>query len=115
MEQPHEMTTLSSILERLRVKKMDTEFRWEENGFSTVKGKVYQPEDLVIIKVFRFEENTDPSDMSVLYIIEANNGLIGYSLDAYGVYSNHDDEEGYSNFIRRIPVKDHEGQLLFEV
>jgi len=58
---------------------------------------------------------SDPSDMSILYLIKANDGFIGYSLDAYGVYSNHDDEEGYDNFIRKIPVKDNEEQLTFEL
>jgi hypothetical protein len=115
MEQPHEMTTLTRIMEKLRLKKMDTEFRWVPEGFTTVKGKVYQPHDLVIIKVFRFEEITNPSDMCILYVIEANDGLIGYSLDAYGVYSNHDDEAGYDNFIRLIPEKDHVGQLQFQL
>jgi hypothetical protein len=42
-------------------------------------------------------------------------GLTGYSLDAYGTYSNHDDEKGYDNFIRMIPEKDHDTQLLFEL
>ena len=77
--------------------------------------KIYQPEDLVILKAYRFEGVSDPSDMSILYLIRANDGLIGYSLDAYGVYSNHDDEEGYDNFIRQIPVKNNEEQLLFEL
>jgi hypothetical protein len=115
MEMPHAMTTLSHIMEKLRLQKKDNEFRWCKEGFTMNKGKVYQPEDLEIIKIYRFEENTDPSDMSILYIIQANDGLIGYSLDAYGVYSNHEDEAGYDNFIRQIPVAHHEDQLLFEL
>ena len=48
----------------------------------------------------------DRSDTSILYVIEVkNSGFIGYSIDAYGEYSNHDDEEGYDNFIRMIPEK----------
>ena len=53
--------------------------------------------------------------ISILYLIKSADGFIGYSLDAYGVYSNHDDEEGYDNFIRKIHVKDNEDQLLFEL
>jgi hypothetical protein len=115
MEIPHQMTTLTEVLEKLRQKKFDNEFRWEEKGFNAGKGKIYRPEDLEIIKVYRFEEITNPSDMCVVYLIEAKDGLIGYSLDAYGVYSNHDDEEGYDNFIRQIPERNHESQLLFEL
>lgn len=115
MEIPHEMTTLSYILEKLRKKNWDTEFRWVPEGFSAGKGKIYKPEELEIIKIYRFEEITNPSDMCILYIIEAKDGLIGYSLDAYGVYSNHEDEAGYDNFIRMIPERGHEMQLSFEL
>ncbi len=65
--------------------------------------------------MFRFEGDSDPSDSSVLYIIEAKDGLIGYSIDAYGIYSNHDDEEGYDNFIRKIALEDREEQLSFDI
>ena len=111
----NEMTTLSSILEKLRLKKMDNEFRWTSEGFTANKGKVYQPEELTIIKTYRFEGDSDPGESSILYLIEANDGLIGYSLDAYGMYSNHDDEEGYDNFIRKIHVENRDDQLIFEL
>ena len=114
MPQKDEMNTLSQIMNKLTVKGYDKEFRWTKEGFA-VDDKVYQPEDLTILKTYRFEGVSDPSDMSILYLIKANDGLIGYSLDAYGVYSNHDDEEGYDNFIRQIPIKDNEEQLLFEL
>jgi hypothetical protein len=110
-----QMTTLSSILERLRVKKIDNEFRWTAEGFTAGKGKVYQPDELAIIKTYRFEGESDPSDMEILYIIEAKDGLIGYSIDAYGMYSNHEHEEGYDNFIRQIPVTNRDEQLIFEI
>jgi len=115
METMHVMTTLTSVMEKLRKKGLDTEFRWTSNGFNAGKGKDYQPSELEIIKVYRFEENTDPSDMCILYLIEAKDGLTGYSLDAYGTYSNHDDEEGYDNFIRMIPERGHEQQISFEL
>lgn len=111
----NEMTTLSTVLEKLRLKKMDHEFRWTNDGFTAGKGKSYQPENLTIIKTYRFEGDSDPSESSILYLIEANDGLIGYSLDAYGMYSNHDDEEGYDNFIRQLQVENRDDQLIFEL
>src|SRR5919112_5990251 len=115
MEKEDEMTTLSSVLERLRQKKMDNEFRWTPQGFTAGKGKFYKPEDLKIIKIYRFEGDSNPDDASVLYIIEDKAGLKGYSIDAYGLYSNHEDEEGYDNFIRLIDVEDRKEQLIFEI
>lgn len=115
MFKPGEMTSLSSILEKLRQKNLDNEFRWTDKGFSAGKNKSYAPEDLKIIKTYRFEGDSDPSDSSIIYLLEANDGLIGYSIDAYGMYSTHDNEEGYDNFIRKIPVEEREEQLIFEV
>ena len=115
MFKPSEMTSSSIVLEKLRLKKMDSEFRWTEKGFTAGKNKYYQPEDLKIVKTYRFEGDSDPADMSIIYLIEANDGLIGYSMDAYGVYTSHGDEEGYDNFIRQIPVEDRDEQLIFEV
>jgi hypothetical protein len=100
-----DMTTLATVMEQLRLKKQDHEFRWTKEGFTAGKGKIYQPQDLKIIKTYRFEGESDPSDSSILYVIEANDQLLGYSLDAYGLYSNHEGEEGYDNFIRRIQVQ----------
>ncbi len=108
-----DMTTLSTVLEKLRVKKRDNEFRMLENGFGASSGKTYQPEDLKILRTYRFEGASDPSDSSVLYVLEANDGLIGYSIDAYGVYSNHDDD-GYDEFIRQIPIQEVDEQTIFE-
>ncbi|HMF73095.1 MAG TPA: hypothetical protein VK616_16565 [Flavitalea sp.] len=110
-----QMTTVTSVLEKLRLKKMDNEFRLENGKFQAGRGKSYSTDELTIIKTFRFEGESDPSDSSIIYIIEANDGLIGYSMDAYGVYSNHDEEEGYDNFIRQIKVENRDDQLIFEI
>ena len=110
-----DMTTLSTVMENLRLRKADNEFRWTPEGFTAGKGKNYQPNELAILKTYRFEGESNPSDSSILYVIEANDNLIGYSLDAYGMYSNHDGEEGYDNFIRKIPMRDHGEQILEDI
>jgi hypothetical protein len=110
---PGEMSTVSSVLEKLRIKKRDKEFRMTPEGFSVGTGKTYKPEDLKIVRTYRFEGESDPSDSSIIYLIEANDGLTGYSMDAYGVYSDHDDD-GYDDFIRKIPVEERDEQLIFQ-
>ena len=107
------MTTLSSVLEKLRIRKQDNEFQISEEGFNSPAGKLYQPDELKIIRTYRFEGDSDPSDSSILYLIEANDGLIGYSIDAYGAYSNHDDD-WYDDFVRKIPVFEREEQEIFK-
>lgn len=110
---PDTMTTSSEMLSKLRAKHMDNEFRWTPKGFTTNNGSTYKPGDLEIVRIFRFEGISDPSDMEILYILKTNDGIYGYSLDAYGAYSSHDSEFGYNNFIRQIPQAGHEEQILF--
>lgn len=111
--QENTMTTVSSILEKLRVKKFDNEFTMAPEGFTAGNNKFYNPEDLKIIRTYRFEGESDPSDSAIIYLIEANDGLIGYSLDAYGVYSDHGDD-GYDDFIRKISVDERDEQQIFQ-
>jgi hypothetical protein len=112
---PQYMTSSSEVLENLRRKKMDNEFRWTPEGFRAGKGRTYQPDEMEIIKIFRFEGASDPSDSEILYLIETNDGFIGYSMNSYGAGSSHADEEGYDNFIRQVPNRGHGDQLLFEL
>src|SRR6218665_315785 len=112
MTEKVEMTTLSQVLEKLRQNKIDNEFRMKDGAFTAGKGKSYTPDELTIRKTYRFEGESNPSDSSIIYIIEANDGLIGYSIDSYGVYSNHEEEDGYDNFIRQVKIAERDEQLL---
>jgi hypothetical protein len=113
MIKPGEMATLSQVIEKLRLKRQDNEFLLTDKGFSIGNGKFYQPQDLKIIRTYRFEGESDPSDSSILYVIEANDGTLGYSIDSYGAFSNHDDVN-YDAFILKIPVEERDEQLLFQ-
>jgi len=110
-DQKTEMTTLSAILEKLRIKKIDNEFQITPQGFTAGNSKFYQPEDLKITRTYRFEGESNPDDNAAIYVIEANDGLVGYSIDAYGVYSDHDAD--YDDFLRKIPVEEKEEDLVF--
>lgn len=110
---PETMITSSEALERLRQKNMANEFRWTTRGFAAPNGKIYRPEQLEILRTLRFEGESNPSDTEILYIIKAEDGFMGYSLDAYGAYSSHDNEVGYDNFIRQISEAGHNEQLRF--
>ena len=90
MELPNLMTTLSYVLSKLNAKGIDKDFKWTTSGFTLNGINFYRPAELMIIKVFRFEELKDPGDQSILFLIEANDGSMGYILDAYDPYSNHD-------------------------
>ena len=82
---PAEMTTLTEVLEKLRQRHLDHEFIMDEKGFTPGNGKYYNPEDLTILRTYRFEGASDPGDSSIVYIVQTNDGLTGYCMDAYGV------------------------------
>jgi hypothetical protein len=108
---PSQMTTLTAILEKLRLRKQDNEFKMTKEGLTAGKGKYYKPEELTIIKTYRFEGESDPADSTILYVIEGNDGMIGYSIDVYGANSNKD--EKYDEFIRQVKMEDRDEQILF--
>lgn len=115
MEQPIEMNTLSQILEKLRQKGLDNEIKMTDHGKMQGVGlnKIYNPEDLTIIKTYRFEGDSDPADNSVLYLLEDKDGNIGYIMDAYGMYSSHEND-GFDDFLKKIPTADRDLQELFK-
>ena len=113
MDQKTPMSTVTAVLEKLRIKNFDKEFCMTPEGFTPGNKKYYKPEDLKIIRTYRFEGESDPSDSSIIYVFEANDGLIGYSIDAYGVYSDHGND-GFDDFIRKIPVEERDEQQIFK-
>jgi len=109
-----DMETLSQALERLRIKGYDHEFSWKD-GHLNALGKNYEADQLTIIKTFRFEGESNPDDSSILYILKSSDGTIGYSIDSYGIYADHEDGGDYDNFMRRVRMDNREGQLLIQL
>jgi hypothetical protein len=70
---------------------------------STSTGEVFHPDDVKILKHYRFEGTSDPADMSIIYGVETNSGLKGTVVNAFGTYSDQDlgdfmkDVEEYEN------------------
>ncbi|MBC6991815.1 MULTISPECIES: hypothetical protein [Hymenobacter] len=58
----------------------------------------YGPEDVTIVDFYRFEGESDPDDMSILYAIEASDGVKGTISTAYGVYADTETDE----FLKKV-------------
>lgn len=98
------MTPLSTVMTRLAQKGYSSEFKIMKEG-ARLDGhdRLYQPKDLSILKVYRFEGESDPADMAALYALEAMDGKKGFLLNAYGTYSDQD-QEYYDNFIKQVNI-----------
>lgn len=70
----------------------------DEKLTDTQSGEKYKPSQLKLVKEFRFEGESDPGDMSILYAVEAEDGTKGTVVDSYGTYA--DSELG--EFLKQI-------------
>ena len=110
MSQPTPMVTLSQVMAKLaKDKGIHREFRMDEEGTMRFQDTdhQYQPDDLKIVKTYRFEGLSDPDDNAILYVIEDTFGNKGIMIDSYGAESNYPGET-FDNFVREIPTEEQE-------
>lgn len=74
----------------LKQRGFTTDFNINTQGLECREsGIILPPEEFEIVEHYRFEADTNPSDSSVLYVIEAPGaGIKGILINAYGVYSD---------------------------
>lgn len=109
------MASSSQVLERLRQKGLDKEFRYNGTTLGIADSHAYEADELEIIKIFRFEGMSNPSDEEVIYLIKASDGVTGFFQYVYGTYAAQEGMEGLDNFMRQIPEAGHEEQLTFQL
>ncbi|MFC3197347.1 hypothetical protein ACFOET_06960 [Parapedobacter deserti] len=108
MSTSRSMTPMSAVLERIREKGYGRELTIANDGAHFEGASdTYKAEQLTIVKVYRFEGESDPADMSVIYAVRADDGQVGYLMNAYGTYSDQDNPN-YADFIRRVAVDEQE-------
>ena len=82
---------MSEIIQNLNRKGFNENFRMENNQLVLDGPKrTYKPENIKIIDEYRFEGNTDPDDMSILYVVETNMGDKGLVVNGYGISADPD-------------------------
>lgn len=83
--QPNELTTLSKITNDLTKDGFTENFLMTDEGLKAPsKNKVFNEEDVKIVKHCRFEGETDPADMSIVYAVKTNDGVKGIIVAGYG-------------------------------
>nr|WP_315027498.1 hypothetical protein [uncultured Chryseobacterium sp.] len=99
------MTTLSQVMKILSERGIQREFRMNEKCEMKFENseKIYQPNELIILKTYRFEGDSNPDDSAVLYVVKDDAGNRGMIIDAYGADSNYPGHE-FDEFLRKIPI-----------
>lgn len=90
IEKTH-MKTLSSCMNKLKEEGFTEEYSVKGNLLkSDESGRSYTSDDVKIVNFYRFEGESDPSDNSILYALQTEDGKKGLLINAYGMYSDAD-------------------------
>ena len=100
----NEMNTLSQVMNKLKGNGYTDDFEIEKDRL-VGKGidKKYFANELTIKKTYRFEGDSDPADMSILYAIETNDGHKGTYVDAFGTYG--DQGTHTAEFLKQVKME----------
>ncbi|HRH85028.1 MAG TPA: hypothetical protein PK210_12390 [Bacteroidia bacterium] len=93
------MQTLVSCLNYLNTSGYITQFKATPDGLlSLVTQKTFQPAQIKIAHFYRFEGESNPSDSSIVYALQASDGEKGTLVDGYGTSS----DSYVTNFIQQV-------------
>lgn len=91
-DRPTYMTGMQKCLDKLEEQGYKDQFKVEKKYLQSLTDakKKYKAKEINAVNFFRFEGDSDPDDMSILYAIETTDGRKGTLIDAYGNYSDDD-------------------------
>ncbi len=99
------MTALSKKTNDLSKEGYSEQFQVKEGKLCTSDDKVsFASNEVTIIKHYRFEGESDPADMSILYAIETKDGRKGMLVDAFGTYA----DKGTSDFMKAVEEEENQ-------
>lgn len=103
----HNMKPLSLVYNILAKRGITKEITMNDQDqmVLAVDEKTYQPEDLCIVRSYRFEGDSNPDDNCVLYLLEDKEGQLSTLLDSYGAESNYSGE-AFDDFLRKVPIQE---------
>ena len=95
------------IIKEYQQKGYECNFMMVDGQLQETESKTkFTPEQVFIKAEHRFEGMTNPSDMSILYIIEAIGGYKGTILIAYGPTA----DTGTAEFFKEVPEKNYSSE-----
>ena len=94
MQDKKELTTQVKVEARLNEEGFIKDFRVTDGRLCSYDDdKSYGVEEVKIIDFYRFEGETNPDDMAILYAIECNDGTKGTISNSYGPMADSDIDE----------------------
>lgn len=109
MNKEQKFSNMKEALSYLESLGYATNFVFEEGHLRNPKTEeIFPAEVLTINDIYRFEGESNPDDMAVVYAIEAENGTRGTLIDAFGTYG----DEKLGEFVNSIPQDVREEQVV---
>ena len=87
--------SIIDALEDLRLRGYTFDFNIKDDRIFSHDGKIHlHPHEFEIVETHRIENNTDPDESAVVYVIESEeHGIKGVLINSYGPYSDSDSNE----------------------
>jgi hypothetical protein len=97
------LSTITEVIEYLRNKDYVNNFEIHDGNLTCKEtGESFTPGEMIIDEIHRFEGDSNPDDMSIIYALTAISGTRGVIIDAFGTYSDPE----ISEFIKKVSVKE---------
>ncbi|RSK48056.1 hypothetical protein [Hymenobacter rigui] len=93
MQDKEEERTLVNVERRLNKDGFTADFRVTDGRLHTIdtdRDKSYGPNEVTIVDFYRFEGESNPDDMSILYALQTTDGVKGTISSAFGTYGDSD-------------------------
>ena len=90
------MQSLVSVENKLNKEGYTQDFNVVDGRLHTIgsdSNKSYAADEVTIVDFYRFEGESNPDDMAILYVLETNDGVKGTISTAYGVYADTDTDD----------------------
>ena len=99
MQDKEEERSLINVEKRLDREGFIADFKVTQ-GKLCVMGtdKMYAADEVQIVDFYRFEGDSDPDDMSILYAIETSDGVKGTISNSYGTYA----DTNVDSFLKKV-------------
>ena len=96
-------STVTEALQELARRGFTGSFIVDEGGLrSPGTGSLVNPDEVTVVEYHRFEGESNPDDMSVVYALESRDGLRGIIIDAYGTYA----DPVVGEFLEKVKLKE---------
>jgi hypothetical protein len=100
MQDKVEERSLVNVLNRLRKDGFTSDFKVSGEGkLCTMEDKhTFAADQVRIVDFYRFEGESNPDDMSILYAVETRTGMRGTISNSYGPYA----DEKVDDFLKQV-------------